>query len=29
MAKNFQDFVRSMPPESRARAMAKADAMVV
>ena len=28
MAKNFQDFVRSMPPESRARAMAKADAML-
>ncbi|MBP3729976.1 MAG: XRE family transcriptional regulator [Mailhella sp.] len=28
MAKNFQEFVRSMPPESRARAMEKADAML-
>ncbi len=28
MAKNFQDVVRSMPPESRSRAMAKAEAML-
>ncbi len=26
--KNFQDFIRSMPPESRVRAMAKAEAML-
>jgi len=28
MAKKFQDFVRTLPPESQARAMAKAEAML-